>query len=166
MKIYINNFNIDLLPNIMNNIKEQYIDSETYIQIYAIDGIYQVNNNIIKKLNVTDNDIKMYKNYFENFTLIGDPSYYTTEEVNKIPLDHISTKVKRCFFQINKKSDIKLVIEGTVIEETLFAKKTATNSNTDYNINPTDIYFEITDNIDINDALIKKEIIVFLSLLN
>lgn len=166
MKIFINNFNIDLLSNIMNNIKEQYIDSETYIQIYATDGIYQVNNNIIKKLNVTDKDIKMYKNYFVNFTLIGDPSYYTTEEVNKISLEHISTKVKRCFFQINKKSDIKLVIEGPVIEEGSLIKKPVANSNKDFNITPTDIYFEITDNIDINDALIKKEIIVFLSLLN
>ena len=166
MKIYINNFNIDLLSNIMNNIKEQYIDSETFIQIYAIDGIYQVNNNIIKKLIVTDNDIKMYKNYFEKFTLIVDPSYYTLEEINKIPLEHISTKMKRCFFQINKKSDIKLVIEGPVIEESLLIKKPVTNSNKDFNINPNDIYFEITDNIDINDALIKKELIVFLSMLN
>ena len=166
MKIYINNFNIDLLSTIMNNIKEQYIDSETFIQIYAIDGIYTITNNVIQKCNSVDSDIKIHKNYFENFTLIGDPSYYTTEEVNKIPLDHISTKVKRCFYQINKKSDIKLVIEGPVIEESLLIKKPVANSNKDFNITPNDIYFELSDIIDINDALIKKELIVFLSMLN
>jgi hypothetical protein len=113
-----------------------------------------------------DSDIKIHKNYYENFELIVDPSYYTTEQVNKIPLEHISTKMKRCFFQINKKSDIKLVIEGPVIEEGLYIKKPVTNSNKDFNITPNDIYFEITDNIDIIDALIKKELIVFLSMLN
>jgi hypothetical protein len=57
---------------------------------------------------------------------------------------------------LNKDSKIKLVIEGELFE------KTANN----YDINPKDIYFEIPNNIDINDALVKKEIIVFLSLLN
>jgi len=165
MKIYINNFNIDLLSIIMNTIKEQYIDSETYIQIYAVDGMYQITNSIIRKCNSFDSDIEIHKNYFESFELIVDPSYYTLEEVNKIPLDHISTKMKRCFYQINKKSDIKLVIEGPIIEETS-PTKTQAKSNTDYGITPNDIYFELTDNIDINDALIKKEISVFLSLLN
>ena len=166
MKIYINNFNIDLLSNIMNNIKEQYIDSETYIQIYAIDGIYQITNNIIRKCNSVDSDIKIHKNYYDNFELIVDPSYYTLEEVNKIPLDHISTKMKRCFFQINKKSDLKLVIEGPIFGDPGFTTKSTTTSSNDYGITPADIYFELTHNIDINDALIKKEIFVFLSLLN
>jgi hypothetical protein len=165
MKIYINNLNLEILPNIMTTINEQYIDSETYIQIYAIDGVYQINDTAIKKLNNVDKDIQIYDNYYENFTLIVDPSYYTSEAVNKIPLEHITTKMKRCFFQINKKSDIKLVIEGPIIEETPFAKKN-TSSNTDYSIKPNDIYFELTDNVDIMDALIKREINVFLSILN
>ncbi len=166
MKIYINNLNLEILPNIMTTLNEQYIDSETYIQIYAVDGVYQINDSVIKKMNAVDNDIKIHNNYYENFTLIVDPSYYTTETVNKIPLEHITTKMKRCFFQINKKSDIKLVVEGPVIEETTFAKKTATSSNTDYGMKPSDIYFELTDNVDITDALIKREINVFLSILN
>ena len=158
MKIYINNLNIDVLSIIMNNIKEQ-----TYIQIDSLDGNYQINTNTIKKLNCVDDDIKIYNNYYENFSLIVDPSYYTRENVNKIPPQHISTKTKRCFFKINKNSEIKLVVEGIVIEENTPTKN---SSNNDYGINPNDIYFETTDNIDINNALIKKEIIVFLSLLN
>ena len=165
MKIYINNLNLEILPNIMTTINEQYIDSETYIQIYAIDGVYQINDSNIKKMNPVDSDIQLHHNYYENFTLIVDPSYYTTETVNKIPLEHISTKMKRCFFQINKKSDITLVVEGSVIEETSFATKPTTTSITDYGMKPTDIYFELTDNVDITDALIKREINVFLSML-
>ena len=66
--------------------------------------------------------------------------------------------MKRCFFKINKTSFLNLVVEG--IESINFSKKNK------YNINSSDIYFEISDSIDINDALVKKEIIVFLSLLN
>jgi len=47
-----------------------------------------------------------------------------------------------------------LVIEGEVTK------------NANDIINANDIYFEVPNNIDINDALVKKEIIVFLSLLN
>ena len=61
---------------------------------------------------------------------------------------------------------MKLVVEGTVIEETSFAKKPTTTSTTDYGMKPTDIYFEVADNVDITDALIKREITVFLSMLN
>jgi hypothetical protein len=169
MKIYINNFNIEILSNIVKTIKEQYIDSETYLQIYSSDGIYQIGDNSFKKLNPTDADIKIYKNYYENFTLIIDPSYYTSETTYKIVPEHTSTKMKRCFYQINKNSDIKLVIEGP-IEDASFTKKStsvATSAtSTDADMTPNDIYFEVENNIDINDIFIKKEIIVFLSLLN
>jgi LysM repeat protein len=166
MKIYINNLNLEILPNIMTTINEQYIDTETYIQIYAIDGVYQINDAAIKKLNPLDSDIQIHHNYYDNFTLIVDPSYYTAETVNKIPLEHITTKMKRCFFQINKKSAMKLVVEGAVIEDSPFAKKPTTTSTTDYGMKPTDIYFEVAEDIDITDALIKREINVFLSMLN
>ena len=165
MKIYINNLNLEILPNIMTTINEQYIDTETYIQIYAIDSVYQINDAAIKKLNPVDSDIQIHRNYYENFTLIVDPSYYTAETVNKIPLEHITTKMKRCFFQINKKSAVKLVVEGAVIEDSPFAKKTA-STITDYGMKPSDIYFEVAEDVDITDALIKREINVFLSMLN
>ena len=156
MKIYINNFNIEILSTIMKLLNEHYINSKTFIQIYSIDGMYEIDESSVMKLNCLDNDIQIYKNFYDNFTLILDPSYYTKEKVYSINSEHISTKMKRCFFGLNKDSKIKLVIEGELIE------KTANN----YDINPKDIYFEIPNNTDINDALVKKEIIVFLSLLN
>lgn len=156
MKIYINNFNIEILSDIMKQLSEIYINSETFIQIYSSDGIYKIDNSVTLKQICVDNDLIFLPNYFKSFSLIVDPSYYKTEVVNNIIPQHISTKMKRCFFEINKNSNIKLVIEGEIVEETKNV----------YGINPNDIYFEILDNININDALVKKEIIVFLSLLN
>ena len=157
MKIYINNFNIDILYDVMKNIFETHIRSESFIQIYSKDGIYIIDDDLnIKKQLCVDNDILILKNYFNEFTLIVDPSYYTTEIVHNINPEHISTQMKRYIFKINKNSAIQLVIEGEIIEET----------KNNYGINANDIYFEIPNNIDINDALVKKEIIVFLSILN
>ena len=161
MKIYINNFNIDLLDSIIKKLDDNYIGSETYIQIYSTDGVYQINEKNITKFNPNDKSIQIFENYYEKFTLIIDSSYYTKEIMNCLNPEHISTNVKRCFFKINKTSFLNLVVEGIEgIEAINFSKKNK------YNINPSDIYFEISDSIDINDALVKKEIIVFLSLLN
>ena len=143
MRIYINNFNIDVLDYLINQLSEQYINSEIYIQIYAIDGIYQINDKIINKIICVDNDIQIYE---------------TANAINPL---HISTKIKRCFFKLNKLSNIQLVIEGIILDDSI-----DTNKINNYNINPNDIYFELLNNIDINNALVKKEIIVFLSLLN
>jgi len=156
MKIYINNLNIELLPTIMKLFNDYYINSKTYIQICSIDGIYEIDESSVIVLKCFDNDIQIFKNYYDNFTLILDPSYYITEKVNSINPQHISTRMKRCIFGVNKDSKIKMVIEGELFE------KTANNCD----INPKDIYFEIPNSTDINDALVKKEIIVFLSLLN
>ena len=148
MRIYINNFNIDILSTIMQTLNEYYIKFASYIQIYGIDGIYTIDEFSIKKLNYNDNDIEIFNNYYEKFTLIVDSSYYTIETVSKIPTEHISNKIAKYIYKIHKQSNINLVIECS-----------------DKNV-PTDIYFEIEEYIDINNVLIKKEITEFLSLLN
>ena len=157
MKIYINHFNLDNLSSVMSLLSEQFVNSETYIQIYSVDGMYKIiaDNLKIQKLNCVDNDIEIIKNYYENFTFIIDTSYYTEEPVHQIDFEHLSRKMKKCVFKMNAKSKIDLVIEGDVID-----------NNTEYGIIPNDIYFELPNNIDINDALVKKEIIGFFSLLN
>ena len=148
MKIYINNFNLDILSTIMQTLNEYYIKFSSYIQIYGIDGIYTIDEFSIKKLNYNDNDIEIFNNYYEKFTLIVDSSYYTIETVSKIPTEHISNKIAKYIYKIHKQSNINLVIECS-----------------DKNV-PKDIYFEIEEYIDINNVLIKKEITEFLSLLN
>jgi hypothetical protein len=156
MRIYINHLNLDILSNILDILKDYYIGSEKYIQIYAIDGIYQIKESSIHKLNILDNDIKIFNNYYKNFSIIQDQSYYTKELINKLPPEHISYTLKRCFFKLHKNSNIKIVIEG---RENIVSYKL-------YNIKPNDIYIEIDNNYDIQNDVIKKDIIEFLSLLN
>ena len=162
MKIYINHLNLDALPELLKSLNNNYINSETYIQIYSSDGIYEINNSLSKKLIPIDSDIKILENYHENFTLIVDESYYGMEEVFQINNDHISRKMKKCFFELNKNSKIKLVIEGEVLDDKHFYKRISS----EYGIAPNDIYFELPEKTNINDALVKNELIVFLSCLN
>ena len=162
MKIYINHLNLDALPELLKTLNNNYINSETYIQIYSSDGIYEINNTSSKKLMPIDNDIQILENYHEKFTLLVDPSYYGVEEVFQINNDHISRKMKRCFFEFNKNSKIKLVIEGEVLDDKHFYKRISN----EYGIAPNDIYFELPEKTNITDALVKKELIVFLSCLN
>jgi hypothetical protein len=162
MKIYINHLNLDALPELLKSLNNNYINSETYIQIYSSDGIYEINNSLSKKLIPIDSDIKILENYHENFTLIVDESYYGMEEVFQINNDHISRKMKKCFFELNKNSKIKLVIEGEVLDDKHFYKRISN----EYGIAPNDIYFELPEKTNITDALVKNELIVFLSCLN
>ena len=162
MKIYINHLNLDALPEVLKSLTNNYINSETYIQIYSSDGIYEINNMSSKKLTPIDNDIQILENYHENYTLLVDPSYYSVEEVFQINNEHISRKMKRCFFELNKNSKIKLVIEGEVLDDKHFYKRISN----EYGIAPNDIYFELPEKTNITDALVKNELIVFLSCLN
>ena len=162
MKIYINHLNLDALPEILKKLNENYVNSETYVQIYSSDGIYEINNSSSKKLLPRDNDVQILENYYEKFTLLVDTSYYDVEEVFQINNDHISRKMKRCFFELNKNSKIKLVIEGEVLDDKHFYKRISN----EYGIAPNDIYFELPEKTNITDALVKNELIVFLSCLN
>ena len=84
------------------------------------------------------------------------------EEVFQINNEHISRKMKRCFFELNKKSKIKLIIEGEILDDKHFYKRISN----EYGIAPNDIYFELPEETNINDALVKNELNVFLSCLN
>jgi hypothetical protein len=55
-----------------------------------------------------------------------------------------------------------MVIEGEVLDDKLFYKRISN----EYGISPTDVYFELPDKTNINDSLVKNELIEFLSCLN
>ena len=58
MRVYINHFDLDALPNILTMLnKNKETKPETYIQVYSIDGMYQIGPTTIKKQIVVDNDI-------------------------------------------------------------------------------------------------------------
>ena len=151
MKLYINNYNIDNLSEVIKLLKEWQVKTETYIEIYSNEGIYEIDDTYIKQKNITDREITIFKEYFDIFTLILDESYYTFEKINKLPCNHFSKKINKRFFSLNRETKIQLVIESLILDDLT---------------QPYDIYFELDENINIMDNLIKKEIIEFLSLLN
>ena len=163
MKIYINHLNLDVLPDLLLSLNSYYIRSQIYLHIYSIDGIYEINNKITSKLIPYDIDIEILEKYNNtDFTLLIDKSYYDKEIVTQINPEHISRKIKKCIFELNKNSKIKLIIEGHVLDEKIFHKRISN----EYGISPNDIYFELPNETDINDALVKNELNVFLSCLN
>jgi hypothetical protein len=152
MKVYINNINIDILDDISNVFKEKLVDTKSYIELYTNEDIYIIEQKDIYVLNVLDKDIKIYEKYYKDFTLITDPSYFNKKNISSIHGEkHLSFKTKKKYYKMNNNSDVYLVIKHHYKSNCFI---------------PVDIYFKIDGDIDINDILIKKEIIEFLSFLN
>lgn len=152
MKIYINNLNLNILNELSNKFKKNLIDSETYTVLYTEEGIYQIYNKAIYSLQQVDKEIKIYKNFFDEYTLIVDQSHYNKYTENSLHGNkHLPIQIKKNIYKLNNKSELKLVIEYS-LENSKFVEN--------------DIYFELEKEIDINEVFIKKEIIEFLSLLN
>ncbi len=154
MKIYIDNLNLNFLKDIQSLLKNNFVNSEQYIRIFTNEGIYQIEQNNIFNLSPFDADIKIYKNYYKNFTMIVDNSYFKKESVLSIyGNNHLSSNIRRDIYKLNKQSKFNIVIENN-------------DSKILGNFMPIDFYFESNENIDINELFIKQEINEFLSLLN
>jgi hypothetical protein len=154
MKIYINNLNLDIINNIIDIFKDYLVYSENILNVYTDQGIYMINDKDVFLLTPIDKDIQMFENYYKNFTLILDPSFLNKEQTSSVNGEtHLSVKIKKDFYKINKKTDIQMIVEYN-------------NNNNNNKLVPNDIYFEIDKNNDINELFIKNEIIEFLSLLN
>lgn len=152
MRIYINNLNLDIINDISDIFKEYMINSETYIELYTSDGIYRIEDKNIYFLDTCDKPIKMFENYYNNFTLIVDPSFFHKHSCSSIHGNtHLSLHTKKNYYKLNTSYQIQMVVKYIL--------------NNDKFI-PNDIYFKSEKDIDINDVFIKKEIIEFLSVLN
>jgi hypothetical protein len=152
MKIYINNFNLDILNNISDLFRDKLAYSETYINVLTDESMYIINNKDICLLNSIDKDIITYQNYYKDFTLIVDKSFFNKDKVlSVIGETNLSFQIKKDYYKMNKNSNIQMIIEYYFVNNKFI---------------PYDIYFEIDKDIDINEFLVKKEIIEFLSVLN
>lgn len=152
MKIYIDKFNLDILNDISELFKEYLIKEKIYTTLYTNEGFYRIEDKQIYFLNVDDQTIKTYEQYYKNFTLIVDKSYLNKSQVNSIHGDtHLSFNTKEDYYKLNKKSDLTLVLKYYLKNGKPI---------------PDDIYFETEKDIDINEPFIKTEIIEFLSVLN
>jgi len=152
MKIFINNFNLEILNDISDIFKEHLINTETYIKLYTNEGIYRIEDKKIYLLDTCDKDIKMIDNYHKNFQVIVDPSFYYKHLVSAVHGEnHLSFQIVKKTYKLNPSSEVELAIKY-ISDNGIFV--------------PNDIYFEFNKDVDINDLFIKKEIIEFLSVLN
>jgi hypothetical protein len=169
MKIYINHFNLLILNNILKSLNEYLIKSEEYIQFYSPDGIFIVDEINTFKLKPVDNDIIVLNNFYNEFTLIVDPSFFIVEKVVQIPTEFISTRMKRDIFVSNTnkiQGEIKLVIESEILNQIENGFSFLNKNISENEFKPRDIYFELPNGTNIDNILVKEELIVFLSLLN
>jgi hypothetical protein len=153
MKIYINNLNLELLKDISELFKEQLVYSEIFIQLYTNQGIYRIEDKNVFYLDAYDKDINIIENYYNNFTLIMDPSIFHIMPCSNVQGEtHLCFHVQKKTYKLNKLSNLSMIIEHY------------------YDINKEliscDIYFEYNKDVDIRDPFIKNELIEFLSVLN
>jgi len=166
MRIYIKDYNLKKMQNIINllNKSGKFDIVETQCrEIYSNEGIYVISiYNNIEQLYIQDKEIITIENYYNNNTLLIDNSIILKGDVHQIPVEHILQSIARYIICTSEKSPIKLVIEYN--NDMDYIKDNKLN-NIDIAI-PNNFYFETKNEIDLNNECIKKEIIVFLSLLN
>jgi len=152
MKIYINNFNLNILNDIADLFKEKLVKTTTFIELYTNEGIYHIHNKNIYITEIIDKDIIKYEKFYNNFTLIVDLSYIKENHTTNIEgTTHLPFEIKKTYHKLSNNSSLNLVIE-------YYYKKSQ--------FIPNNIYFESEKEININDIFIKKELIEFLSILN
>jgi len=153
MKIYINNFNLNSLPNSQKSLSDILVETQTYTELFTNESIYHINNKHIYLLEPKDGEIIIYKNYFNDISLVVDNSYFNKIiETSVNGNEHLHKKINKFIYKLNPKSKLSFVIEMT--------------NNVDNLLVPNDVYFEYVELIDIKELFIKQEIIEFLSLLN
>lgn len=152
MKIYINNLNLDIINDLSELFKENLVRTEKYIELYTNDGIYRIEDKNTYYLDVIDKEIQILEKYYENFSIIVDPSFYHKKNTSSIHGDkHQSLQIMEKHYKFNKSSPISLVLKYYLDKSEYLAN---------------DIYIESQKEININDLFIKNEIIEFLSVLN
>lgn len=153
MRIYINNFNINALKEVQDTLSHLKTGSERFTQVFTDEGIYIVYDDRTYLLEPEDKDIQIRENYYKEFTLIFDHSYFKKSVVSCVQgSSHLPLYTEKFIYSLEG-INTKLIIEHVYDEK----------YRQEYI--PYDIYFELNEDcIDsLNDIIIKREIIEFLS---
>ena len=157
MKLYINypirynNFN-DL--SFLDDIIEYNQSKETNVYFYSDNGIYEMKNNNLFKLQICDKDdlqnnsSNKVENYIDEYPLYIDHTTIKTmrEESYCLPVNHIKKIIQKNVYSLAKNSMVRFVVEIDVETDTI-----------------KDHYFITRD--DPNIEWIKEDINTFLSLI-
>lgn len=160
MKIFVQHYSLLDLNKKIKLLQKYLVETKNILEIYADSGQYHIDNSSVYKLIIDDKEIKYYNNYYNNLNLLADSSQIIKTIVNQLPTKVTAMHSKYIYFALHKTSKIKLVIQ--------YIDNLDNFNNLDNldNLMPIDFYFEINDDIDINNIFIKDELNVFLSLLN
>jgi len=150
MKIFVKDYNLSNIKNLFHLLDKYLVNKTNYYDVFSSEGHFNIANNNIYKIDHIDKCSKIYEKYSHGCSIIVDNSITNKKEVNQIPVDSIVIPIKMLQYSTDKKSKIKLLIQMS--------------SETDESI--LDFYFEINEEVDVNNIFIKNEINVFLSLLN
>lgn len=143
MKVYTEN--IQKSHSNLERLEKYFYKSQQETMIFSEEGIFKVRNGEITKTNITDCDIEVKKHYVDDMTLFVDSSYYKNDSyVGQIPYDHTIVKQKNMHYRLQDNAVITFCVELL-------------------NNNIHNYYFITKENID--NFLIKKDIVTFLSLL-
>jgi hypothetical protein len=155
MKIYITDYSLSKLKTRISSLKKYLVEEKSKFEVISNEGQYYIDNSKIYKFVIIDKETKLYKNYYDDLSLLVDKSYSILSETNQIPNCNIEISSKYFYFALNKSTKLTFVIK-TFDEVT-------DNMN---DINPCDFYFELDGDVEINNIFFRDEINVFLSLLN
>jgi hypothetical protein len=102
MLLYVinNNIKFDILSNY---IKEE----KNYRLIYSIDGIYKIENEILYKLSIMNENSKSIM--INNKNILVDESNISYTIVNSIPIKHVCLTIRAEYYKLNK--NVFLIIE-------------------------------------------------------
>ena len=154
MKIYVKDLNPCKIQNKIHNISKHLRMVKKCYMIFSDDGIFEITNNHISKLNITKESSSVYNT--RDYTFIIDESVTMYSITNYIPHTHVIQHIAFSTYKINANSKVRLVIEWNITKEPQLS----------FNDLPSDFYFEIDNEEKIDKEYIIKDINVFLSLLN
>ena len=167
MKIFIDNYKPIQLLSILQNLEIYFHSKETLMEIYSDSGIFIVNNNYLRELQIND-DTTLKTIKLLDFTLIIDKSKVLLKDIHHLPNIHISNYITSMKYCVDKSSPTSkssnklfLIIEGP--KQNLHLDSDSSENNSIHFI-PNNFYFEFDeDKFTLEEC--KNDLIVFLSLL-
>lgn len=150
MKLYIDNYNPIKLIDKMNLLNKYLADSKQIIFIYSDDGIFEITNNDMYFLDIS-NEHTQHITYNPTTIFIVDYTNIKKQTSYYIPVEHYSIETKVYRYRLPKNNNLEFVIYTT--------------KKNDKEI-PYDFYFEMEDKEDLTNIFVHKNINVFLSMLN
>lgn len=173
MKIYLNAYKPqDLVPK-FKHLDNYFNKATNHIEIISpSSGIYKIENKNITRKVVVDKPIETFSKFYKNSVLFVDKSYYKEETVlSQIPFDHTFTNVTCFYYNLHNEENgkkkpprIQLVVEGFYKENQIQLHTNSNQFNNKYfQFMPTDFYFLVNHDFDMENQFSKEELNVFLS---